>query len=198
MAKYQHWYIRGWVYEDSLAKNGKVRRELKYRGEYYRPYLSEKQFRNLKLVYALLMAVTYVVYVWFSLGDALGGRVFYAGAGCVLAIIPLIFQGMGVFSLLGAPYRMPFRNYYAAVLRTKVASAFTAGLLGVSAVGEAVFMILHRNQANLVWLNEWIWLGGCLLCAVAGFVMFFFLHELHFDILPGEIDTSELKRRFKK
>lgn len=32
MAKYQHWYIRGWVYEDSLAKNGKVRRELKYRG----------------------------------------------------------------------------------------------------------------------------------------------------------------------
>lgn len=152
----------------------------------------------MKLVYALLVAVTYVVYVWFSLGDALGGRVFYAGAGCVLAIIPLIFQGMGVFSLLGAPYRMPFRNYYAAVLRTKVASAFTAELLGVSAVGEAVFMILHRNQANLVWLNEWIWLGGCLLCAVAGFVMFFFLHELHFDILPGEIDTSELKRRFKK
>ena len=136
--------------------------------------------------------------MWFRLADALLRRLFYFGSLCVFVLIPLIFQGMGVFSLLGAPYRMPFRNYYAAVLRTKVASAFTAGLLGVSAVGEAVFMILHRNQANLVWLNEWIWLDGCLLCAVAGFVMFFFLHELHFDILPGEIDTSELKRRFKK
>lgn len=197
MAKYQHWYIRGWVYEDTLNKNGKVTRELKYHGEYYRPYCSERGFRTRKIVFTVLLALIYVVYVGYSLHGSSGGRVPYAGAGCILAIIPLIFQGMGVASLWTAPYLMPFRNYYASILRTKVASAATAGLLAVSGVGEAVFMLRHRGQDTILWADEWIWLCGCLVCAAVSFAIFYALHTLHFDILPGEIDTTSRKKRLK-
>lgn len=194
MAKYQHWYIRGWVYEDELSSNGTVRRVMKYRGEYYRPSLSERQFKDLKIVWTALLAATCGVYVWYSLHGSSGGREAYAGAGCILALIPLIFQAMGIFSLWSAPYRMPFRNYYAAILRTKVASAFTAALLGFSAAGEVVFIMLHRGQTGIVWADEWIWFSGCALCAAASLVMFWGLKRLHFDILPGEINTRSPKK----
>ena len=193
MAKYQHWYIRGWTYETVLGADGALHRELRYRGEYYRPSLTEAQFREMKIVLTALLAVSYLTYCGYSLHGAAGGRVAYSGAGCILAIIPFIFQGMGIFSLWGAPHQMPFRNYYAAILRTKVASAFTSGLVGISAVGEMIFMVRSRDQAGIVWMDEWIWLLGCLVCAWISFALFFFLRRLHFDILPGEADTSGLK-----
>lgn len=104
---------------------------------------------------------------------------------------------MGVASAWVAPYKMPYRNYHGAILRTKVASAFTAALLLISAVGEAVFMLLHRGAEGLVWGDEWIWLGGCLLCGLLSLLMFYFLHALHFDILPGRLDTTTMRRRSK-
>lgn len=197
MAKYQHWYIRGWVYEDVLGRNGTVTRKLTYRGEYYHPYGSQSSFLKRKILFTVLLAFIYAVYVGYTFHGSAGGRVFYAGAESILAIIPLMFQGMGVASLWTAPERMPFRNYYAGVLRTKVASGVTAGLLAASGAGEAVFMLLHRGQSAIHWADEWIWLGGCLFCAAASFAIFYVLHTLHFDILPGEIDTATRRQRLK-
>lgn len=198
MAKYQHWYIRGWVYEDKLARNGSVQRELKYHGEYYRPFLSEQAFPRLKLLLTALLAAIYALYILYSLCGAAGGHVAYAGAGCVLAIIPLIFQGMGVCSLWTAPYQMPFRNYYASILRTKVASAVSGGLFFLSFCGEAVFMVLFWKENGFLHANEWLWLIGCALCAAMSFAIFFLLHRIHFDILPGKIDTTSCSHRFRK
>lgn len=197
MAKYQHWYIRGWVYEDVLGRNGAVTRKLTYRGEYYRPYCSRSGFLRRKVLFTALLIVIYAVYVGYSFCGSAGGRVFYAGAGSILAIIPLMFQGMGVASLWAAPEQMPFRNYYAGVLRTKVASGVTAGLLAASGAGEAAFMLLHREREAIRWADEWCWLCGCMICAAASFVIFYMLHTLHFDILPGEIDTTTRRQRLK-
>lgn len=197
MAKYQHWYIRGWVYEDVLGRNGAVTHKLIYRGEYYRAYGPKGSFLRRKLLITVLLALIYGAYVGYSFRGPAGGRVFYAGAESMLAIIPMMFQGMGAVSLWAAPEKMPFRNYYAGILRTKVSSAATAVLLTASGVGEAVFMLLHRRQSSIRWADEWIWLGGCLVCAAAGFCIFYTLHTLHFDILPGDIDTTTQRRHLK-
>lgn len=194
MAKYQHWYIRGWVYEDTLDSSGVVRRELKYRGEYYRPSCSQIRFFHYKILFSVLFAVICLIYVMYSIRGSSGGRTVYAGAGCILAIVPLIFLGMGTLSLWSAAYKMPFRNYYAGVLRTKVASAVTAALLGFSAVGQAVFMVIHKNEAELNWWDEWFWLGGCFVCAAMSMGIFSTLCRIHFEILSGQIDTSRLGR----
>lgn len=195
MAKYQHWYIRGWEYEVVERKNGKLTRELVYQGEKYRPYMTERQYRLRRLLFTGLLAAIYAAYLWFSLTGCAGGHEVYAGAGCILAIIPLIFQGMGVVSMWTSGYTMTFREYYASVLRTKVASAFTAGLLGVSGVGQGIFMLLNVRTPGMVWADEWLWLLGCLFCAVASLAIFQTIRSTHYDILPGRVDSRAAKDR---
>lgn len=193
----QNWYLRGWVYEETIGPRGARQRKLVYQGERYVADLTPVRFRRLKLLFAALTLILCVLWLTFSLLAGLGSRTVYAGACAALALIPLIFHCMALYNLLLAEREMTFRHYYAAFQRMSVTTPVMTLLLAESFVGQAVFMLLHRGLP-LIWWREWLWLAGTLVGALLSLTMFLIRRRLKFHIISGHVDTRDQVRKAKK
>lgn len=191
MDKRQHWYLDGWEYAELLTPGRKRKRKLCYCGEYYRPAVSSQRFVVVKVISLFMTLSVILIYVGYSLCSAAGSRTVYAGACSILAIIPLMFQGMSCISLTTAPLHMTYRAYRAGWKRLLFSTICAAILLGEAALGQGTFMIIHRNAPELVWTDEWKWLLGSFLCAGLDAVVAAILLRTKIDILSNEIVARE-------
>lgn len=186
MSKKQNWYLRGWTYSEQISPSGFLKKALIYTGEYYLVRLHKKSFYRVKFWSALETSAIYVLYIWISLLSPQGSRVVYVGAAAILAIIPLMFQGMGVFCLLRSPQCMSYRDYCAGWRRTMTASVLTAILFSESFLGQSIFLILYIRKGLPDLFREWIWFGGSLFSAAFAYILFFMLKRVQVDILSNE------------
>ncbi len=163
MKKEQNWYLRGWEYRDVPGPNGPKRR-LVYVREHYRLDLTEKRRTRVKLLAGLTYLLACGVYVGFETTMTQGGLAWYAGAPCLLAVIPLFYLGLGVWNLARAEEIFTFRRKYAVFTRLRVGGWAAAVLLGLGALGQGVFLIRYGKALELgpeLWM-----LGGSAFDAV--------------------------------
>lgn len=167
--KAQNWYLRGWEYQERTGDNGKSRRTLVYTREYYKISAGEKERRCAKLAAVLIYLALCGVYVWFETTMSQGGLVWYAGAPCLLAIIPIFYLGLGVYNFAATEEYFTYRRMYAAYTRLRVGGKLTAMLLGIGTMGQLVFLLRYGSALALG--PELIMLFGALWCAVCAAVL---------------------------
>lgn len=159
----QNWYLRGWEYRET--EKGK---KLVYTREYYRLTADKPQRNRQKIAMAALFIALCAVYLAFELTPCQGGFVWYAGAPCLLAVIPLFYMGMGAVNYILCEEEFTFRRLHATFVRLRYGAVAAAILLGLGTAGQIVF--LARYGASLNRRPEYIMLFGacfCALCSVA-------------------------------
>ncbi len=172
MARHINWFMDGWEY-NTVDHSGKIKRELVYKGAYYSLNLSSKGFRYLKAGYLLMTLAIYAVFLLFSSNGSQGGETFYSGLPCMLSIIPFIYLGMGVFCLMSAKDKMTYRSYYASIKRMTYSARLTAALLGLSVLGEVLYIVIHASDSDIHMNLELQRLFGALFCvAVTGAMLY--------------------------
>lgn len=177
-----NWYLRGWEYQADAEKNG--RRKLVYKGEYYRLNMDKKSRRTAKIIAAAVYILACAVYLGFETTLTQGGFVWYAGAPCLLAALPLFYLGLGVFNLARAEERFTYRRMRAAFTRIRIGGKLSALLLGLGAVGQTVFVLRY---GHLLVLGPELWmLFGALFCALCAAVLVAFAKRLPCEELPRE------------
>ena len=134
----QNWFLRGWEYEDT-PENGK--RRLVYRGEYYKLSVPPERRGRLKLLAAGLCLAMIGVYLGFETTMTQGGLAWYAGAPCLLAVLPMFYVTLGAVNfVLTEPY-FTYRRMVAAFTRLRIGGRLTCLLLGLGALGQLVFLL---------------------------------------------------------
>ena len=156
-----NWYLRGWEYRET--DKGK---KLVYVREYYR-LTAEKPLRiRQKIVMSVLFIALCAAYLAFELTPCQGGFMWYAGAPCLLAIVPLFYMGMGAVNYVLCEEEFTYRRLHAAFVRLRRGSIASAVLLGLGTVGQSVF--LARYGARLNKGPELVMLFGALFGALCG------------------------------
>lgn len=185
--KQPHWYLRNWEYENRVAPGGEVRRELVYRGEYYRLAPDALPAGRLKAAYLalslLLCADLGVLLTHVSRGACL----FFVGGAAALTLIPALYLAIGCFKALGAPERMTYRDLRSSYLRIRTASKWVLPLMSVCLAGELFYLVFRlANGLDVLWRTELPWLAGSALGAAVGAVILLLLSRNRIDVLPME------------
>lgn len=165
MTRRENWYFRGWECRTCIGKNGRAGKELVYIGEYYTFRLEQQALTRLKTVYGGITAALLVCYVLSSLELPAGSRTLWGGA-CILTIIPLMYLTMGMVNLFRTPLEMTYRDVHASWNRIHYAAMFSTILLGIAAIGEAIYIVKLETApaADLRWLVGQV---VCLSCSAA-------------------------------
>lgn len=159
--KEQNWFLRGWEYQASA--DGK-KKHLVYTGEYYKLAVPPGRRGHVKLLAAVLCLAMIGVYLGFETTMTQGGLVWYAGAPCLLAILPMFYLTLGAVNyVLSEPY-FTYRRMYAAFTRLRIGGALTCLLLGMGALGQLVFLLIYGRALRLG--PELFMLFGAVFCAL--------------------------------
>ena len=158
------WFLRGWERRDVTAANGRTRRRLVYTGEYYKLSVPEPKRTRAKLLAALLCIAMIGVYLGFETTLTQGGLVWYAGAPCLLALLPMFYLTLGVWNFVRTEPYFTYRRQYAAYTRLRIGGKLTSLLLSAGAIGQAVFLLRYGHLLRLV--PELFLLFGAVFCAV--------------------------------
>ncbi len=164
---HRDWYLEGW-HREYCEVNGRRRTVWKYTGEYFRFALSPRGLARLKAAYPLLTLLMLGLWFYLSMLRVAGREMFFVGAEWFLCILPFMPLLLGAASFLTVPERMTYRAMYGSYKRCRYAGLVLLALLGLTAVGEIVFLCLYGAQVAL--LREILWLAGvlaCLACDVA-------------------------------
>lgn len=161
--KEQNWFLRGWEYRASA--DGKKRR-LVYTGEYYKLTVPPERRGRVKLLAAALCLAMIGVYLGFETTMTQGGLVWYAGAPCLLAILPMFYLTLGAVNFVLAEPYFTYRRMVAAYTRLRVGGRLTCLLLSLGALGQLVFL-LQYGRALRLGPELWMLFGSifCALCA---------------------------------
>lgn len=162
--KEQNWFLRGWEYQDVPAGDGRAKKRLVYTGEYYKLSIPSEKRPRVKLLAALLCLAMLGVYLGFETTMTQGGLVWYAGAPCLLAILPMFYLALGVWNFVRAEAYFTYRRMYAAYTRMRVGGKLTCLLLGLGAVGQLVFLMKYGRALRLG--PELFMLFGALFCSL--------------------------------
>ncbi|MBP1736915.1 MAG: hypothetical protein H6Q60_796 [Oscillospiraceae bacterium] len=184
----QHWYLLNWNYETVKNGRGKQVRKLVYRGEYYRIRIQERHFLILKIAYGMLFVLLMVAYGLLSLCETQGSMLFLTGAPCMLAVIPLMYLGIGICCFLIAPRKMTSRDVHTSVYFMKIASKWAIALFGLSMTGELVFVIFRTLSGLEVKVSaEWLRLAYAALCLSDCCVILYLIRQFPAEALPNQL-----------
>ena len=146
MARQVNWFLNGWEYADTCGRSGKKRRVMVYKGAYYSFGLTARGLALLKTGYLVSTLALFAAFWIYSTDQTRSGAAFYSGVPCMLAIIPFIYLGMGVFCLTIAKSDMTYRSFYASVKRIKYSAIISVALVGVSVLGRVVYIVIHSVE----------------------------------------------------
>lgn len=184
-----NWYLRGWEYRAVTKKNGKPGRKLVYTGEYYRIAMDKKRRLAMKTSATAIYVLMCAVYLGFETTLSQGGFVWYAGAPCLLAILPLFYLGLGVFNLAASEDCFTYRRMRAAYTRIRVGGKISALLLGLGTVGQTVFVVSYRNVLTKL-KPELVMLFGALFCCACAIGLLILEKHTPYE----EVDPKDLRK----
>lgn len=143
----QNWFLRGWEYQSITRTDGTVKQELVYTREYYK--LTAAHPARVKCLAAALYITLCAVYLGFETTLSQGGLAWYAGAPCLLAVIPLFYLGLGVWNLVRAERYFTYRRLRAAYTRLRIGGWGVCVLLGLGTAGQLMFLLRYRRLLTL-------------------------------------------------
>ncbi len=154
------WYFEGYRSEIIPASNRRgQKRTFIYEGDYYSLGLPPKKRNAFKLCCFVLYIAAIATYLTMMLTTFTASAFFYVGIPSILAVIPLIYLGMGVVCLIAAPEQMTLRIRYSSLRRIGRATCCSMVFLSISLVGDLAFLIqyfghyLFRHEIILLLLN---------------------------------------------
>ena len=123
----QNWFLRGWEYREVPGRDGVPRRRLVYTREYYTLRLTKPARIRRKLLAGGLYLALCGAYLGFETTLSQGGLAWYAGAPCLLAVIPIFYLGLGVWNYIAAEEYFTYRRMRAAFFRLPTTPTYRAG-----------------------------------------------------------------------
>lgn len=175
-------YFEGYEeYRVMKGSQGKVRREFRYVGDYYRHALSRRLWVELKMLYALLTAGSAALYLHASTMRVVSNQQFYVAFFQSLAVIGNIWYIWVLANYLAAPRDMKIYEFKSTSRQLKRSAPLLAGVYALTALGVLVSLVMNGEQRGLqaLCLAEDL-LAGALLAGV-----FFLERRVEYKTIPN-------------
>lgn len=141
------WYFEGYKGVMVPRRNGRgMKRELVYIGTYYHFDRPSAGIRRLKIAFVLLYVLALTAYLALNLAPFTAVAFPAVGIPLLLAVIPMIYHGIGIVSLCFAPEEMTIRNRYSSIRRIKRAVCVGLAFSAMTMVGDLWFLIAFRGN----------------------------------------------------
>ena len=162
MAKRGSWYFEGYQAETKLEENGKEKRVLVYRGEWYGLGPERRKLLRAKLICLALAAGSTAGVLLLNFFPAQGGRTPWVGGPCLLALVPLMFLWIGLANFLAAGAQWALRTYYAGYRRMRRWTIVLLAATALTAAAQAVYAAGHPwSAAEAFYLLGAVLTAGC-------------------------------------
>ena len=135
------WFFEGYETQIKTGKNGKKKRELVYRGEWYGLGMIKAEYTLYKGVLFWIMLLLTAAFLIINFLPTAGGMTPWVGAPCLLSLVPLMFMWIGLVNFLIAKQEWEIRVFYAGYRRLKRWTMVFFVPMGVTLVAELVYMI---------------------------------------------------------
>ena len=152
------WYNRDWIVQKRVGQKGG---NYIYVGTYYDLQPREQRLR-MRVTVAVSTVILIVIYLLLAFADTQGALCTYVGYPCAFGIAPLLYYCMGAFWYVYTGGKMTYRRYHASEKRLKTAGWRGVICMGITGVGEIVFLVLNFGTVRL--MEELIYLVGVLIC----------------------------------
>ncbi len=136
------WYFDGYRRVEIIKPNGKPGFRLEYRGEWYGIDGDAAHNRQLKRTIVCLNVVSYVMYFHAQFYPSVGGMIHWLAIPSLLALVPMIWQVMGLVNYLPSGPRWEIRVYYAGYRRLYRSTFAVLALVSVWAAMEVIYTLL--------------------------------------------------------
>lgn len=192
--KHTHWYLRGWEYEDRVGPDGKSKRQLVYKGEYYRAGLGGHPPAGFKVGCAVFAALLWAGLLVMLSHISRGASLFFVGGPCGLALIPAIYLAIGCIRAVGVPPIMTYRDMRASFQRIKTSAKWILGLMAVSLAGELFYLAFRAVGGYAIdWAAEGLWAGGSALGVLFAAAELTLLRCYRVEVCPPGVDPNHNK-----
>jgi hypothetical protein len=141
------WYFDGYQRVTRPKKNGEgTCQVLVYTGEYYGFPGGGQELGQMKKRATILTVISLICYFVAQFFPSDGGMNRLVALPGILALVPMIFVVMGLGNFLLAKEKWEIRVYYAGYRRLTRWGIGQAVLLGLWALAELVYLVLHFSQ----------------------------------------------------
>ena len=136
-----HRFFEGYVEKDVLdPTTGRMHIERVYAGDYYRHKLEDKEWKQLKVKYAVMYGIALVCF--FVAGLSKNTNVWYTTIPVVLVLFGLLWLGFYVVSYICAARKLVIRQYRDREILQATAMG-SAIAFGLAAISQILWMFLH-------------------------------------------------------
>lgn len=144
-------YLKDYISDSKITKNGRIANEVKYIGDYYEFQLEEKEYKKMRLI---LLGSTLLIFVLFLLAGLLNGDgsfKFYILMPYICIFLPLLFLLQGYLSTPRKRKQMEYAVYDRSYLKVKFSLVGLIAASSVTVLGDIVFIFREIKQINLTY-----------------------------------------------
>ena len=165
-------------------ESGKIERI--YTAKYYRSALSNKGLRIRKCVYTGIFLLAAGLWAVVSLSGLPGTMTTFVSIFTALALFPLFFAAVGLFSYCTAPRNMTISEYNGSSVRLKWAALGAAIILAMAGIAELIFVF--RNLQSFL-PGEFMGITGYLIASALLFVLFALENASKYQLIANRNST---------
>lgn len=141
MAGMRDKYFKGYVKEKRpVGKNGKLKTVYVYHGNYFYWQVSRKTIGQYKWLFGAFTVVGLALMLAISLLNSQASRNVVVMIPVLLALIPLVFQVIGVVQFIRTKEKVPEFDFNEINLKLRYATLINGGLMAVTGVMALVWM----------------------------------------------------------
>ena len=176
-----HRFFEGWTEYTELTPSGKVRIKRVYTAEYYSPKMNAGRWRMCKLLYFLLLAVSFAVFAVFAYQFLASNTAWYVALPQALCVFAYIFAFWFLINRFFAPVKMTVREHREAETNLKTVSLLLSALLALTAVTSVLHCLFLSGG-----LPEAAAALGFLIAGAAVFLIYLSERKIEYVRVPNE------------
>ena len=141
-------YARDYEFVDTEDENGHQKSTMVYRGKYYELELDTAELIRFKKVSFLLLAIVAIFHISSGFLSNRGMYQLYVALPYALAFFPLVYLTEGILRLPKEKRKYRHDEIGYSFDRMKTSIYFLIALLGISLLGEVVFLVFFSDKAQ--------------------------------------------------
>lgn len=146
---------------------GREKRTAVYKGKYYRLQLDAASLKKFNILCTALLAASLLALLVYMLLDSPSAYCMYVMPIAAIGLFPMLYWGMGLFSMWRAPEKLTSVQKETGVGRVLRSALGCMVFPSLAAIGDVVFLCLGGNLGD-----EWPALLMLLICAALSGVCF--------------------------
>lgn len=162
-------YYKDYVSDSKAEDKGKTADELKYTGDYYEYRLSNTDYKRMRTIIRISVAIFIVIYVALGFLNNNGSRCFYVLMPFICMFLPLTYLLRSYLRIPKELQRIEYAIYDKSYLRLKYSVVGMIGTSITTVLGDIVYII--RNASEIVMPREILFVMSNIMIVVISIIL---------------------------